>query len=229
MEGPGRLLASGRDCDIFDHGHGVVLRRSREGRSQAIEARTMAYAREHGYPVPAVKDLSDDGIDMVIERIDGVSMVEAMTRRPWTVGQQGLVLADLHRRLHELPAPDWVPLAPCGSGDRLVHLDLHPLNVMISDRGPVVIDWSNAARGDGDVDVAVAWILMAAGGIPVGRVKAAMLGWARGVLVRSFLRHSDRRAAGQHLRQAVEWKVSDPHMTDAERRVMWKLVVREQP
>jgi tRNA A-37 threonylcarbamoyl transferase component Bud32 len=39
------------------------------------EARTMDYARRHGYPVPAVEEISADGTDLVMERIDGPSMV----------------------------------------------------------------------------------------------------------------------------------------------------------
>jgi hypothetical protein len=63
---PGPLLASGRDSDIFEYGLGLILRRSRNGRSLAVEARTMEYARDHGYPVPAIDDISDDGTDLVM-------------------------------------------------------------------------------------------------------------------------------------------------------------------
>jgi aminoglycoside phosphotransferase len=69
----------------------------------AGEARTMDYLRSHGYPVPAVEEISDDGTDLVMERIDGRSMVEDMGHRPWTIRRQGAVLADLHRRLHAIP------------------------------------------------------------------------------------------------------------------------------
>ena len=77
---PGPLLASGRDADIFEYGPGLVLRRSRRGRSMAGEARTMEYLRGHGYPVPAVEEISDDGTDLVMERIDGPSMVDYMSQ-----------------------------------------------------------------------------------------------------------------------------------------------------
>src|SRR5579862_6664664 len=101
MNEPGPLLASGRDADIFEYGPGLVLRRSRAGRSMAEEARIMEHLRSQGYPVPAVEEVSDDGEDMVIERIEGDDMVAMMTKRPWTIARQGRVLADLHRRLHE--------------------------------------------------------------------------------------------------------------------------------
>ena len=63
------------------------------------EARTMEYLRGHGYPVPAIDEVSDDGTDLVMERIDGPSMGDYLMRRPWAVRRQGVVLATLHRRL----------------------------------------------------------------------------------------------------------------------------------
>src|SRR5579863_7548314 len=111
MRQPGALLAAGRDSDIFECGSGLVLRRSREGKSMTTEARTMEYARQHGYPVPAVHEVSDDGTELVMERIEGTSMVAVLGRRPWTIRHQGAVLAELHARLHEIPAPDWVRIA----------------------------------------------------------------------------------------------------------------------
>ena len=35
-------------------------------------------------------------------------MVEVLGKKPWTLRAQGTVLADLHRRLHLIPAPDWL-------------------------------------------------------------------------------------------------------------------------
>ena len=177
MRAPGPVLASGRDADIFEYGPGLVLRRSRDGRSMAHEARTMEYLRGQGYPVPGVEELSDDGGDLVMERVDGPSMVEALARSPWTVRRQGAVLADLHRQLHDVPQPEFLGPAPIGHGDRVLHLDLHPLNVIMGPKGPVVIDWTNACLGDPDVDVALAWVLMSAGEIPRGRVMQKVLGW----------------------------------------------------
>ena len=220
MRPPGPLLASGRDCDIFEYGPGLVLRRSREGHSMATEALTMEHVRALGYPVPFVEEISDDGADLVMERIDGVAMVDAIARRPWTVRRQGATLADLHRRLHELPAPDWLRPAPCGDGDRLLHLDLHPLNVMVTKKGPVVIDWPNAVRGDPNLDVALTWALMVAGEVPAGMVLGALMSRFRGALVASFLRDFDLDQVRALLPAAVEWKCTDAHMSASEQQAM---------
>jgi tRNA A-37 threonylcarbamoyl transferase component Bud32 len=170
----------------------------------AVEARTMAYARDHGYPVPAVEEISDDGLDLVMERIDGVSMVDAVSKRPWTVAHQGRVLGELHRRLHELPAPDWVPAAPCGEpGDRLLHLDLHPLNVMVTRSGPVVIDWPRASAGHPDVDVALTWTLMASGEVDAGPVMRRLVRRLRARMLAGFLSAFDLDAVRVQLPSVV--------------------------
>jgi aminoglycoside phosphotransferase (APT) family kinase protein len=221
----GELLASGRDADIYAHGPGLVLRRARTGRSMAAEARTMAYARDHGYPVPAVDHSSDDGLELVMERIDGPTMVQAVTSKPWTIPRQGRTLAELHRRLHDIPAPAWVPPAPCGEpGDRLLHLDLHPLNVILGERGPVVIDWPNARAGHPDVDVALTWALVAAGQTDLDPLVRLIAGRGRAALLRAFLGGLDADGARRQLPAVVEWKAADPNMGPAEVEVMRALV-----
>lgn len=224
MREPGALLASGRDSDIFEYGDGLVLRRARRGRSMELEARTMEHARAHGYPVPAVAELSADGTDLVMERVQGPSMMEAIGRHPWTVRRQGRLLGELHRRLHDIPAPEWVADAPFGAGDQLLHLDLHPLNVILAGHGPMVIDWPNARRGDGNADVALTWGLLAAGAIPAEKLKAAVLGWGRQLLIGGLLGGFDRDAVVAQLAGVVEWKAADPNMSSAEVEAMRSLV-----
>src|SRR5260221_5113878 len=156
MTEPGPLIASGRDGDIFEFGAGPVLRGAKSGRVIEGEARIIAYAREHGYPVPDVYEVRAGGTEIVMERIDGPMMADEIAREPWKMARYGRDLADLHDRLHVIPAPDWLPAL---GGDRLVHLDLHPLNLMITASGPIVIDWTNAAQEDPLLDVALTFIL----------------------------------------------------------------------
>jgi aminoglycoside phosphotransferase (APT) family kinase protein len=187
----------------------------------------MDYLRRHDYPVPAVEEVSADETELVMERLDGDSMVAALSRRPWSLRRQAAVLASLHRRLHDIPAPEWVPKALGGEGDSLLHLDLHPLNVMITDKGPFVIDWTNASRGVAAVDVALAWVLLASGEVPYGRVRATVLGLGRAFFIKAFLRNCDLAAARAQLREVVTWKVADPNMSEVERQAMWALANRE--
>ena len=124
----------------------------------------MEHARRHGYPVPRVLEVTADAL--VLERIAGRTMAQELRRRPWTVRRHAALLARLHQRLHEIPAPSG--LAAVSEGDRLLHLDLHPENVILSASGPVVIDWTNARRGDPPLDVALTWVIVATSGGPSG-------------------------------------------------------------
>jgi len=223
MGQPGRKLASGRDADIFEYGPDLVLRRSRKGRSVAYEARVMEYLHGSGYPVPAIHDVSDDETELVMERIDGPTMVDYLSRRPWQIRRQGRVLAELHRRLHQIPPPDFLRPAAFGQGAALVHMDLHPLNVLIGPRGPVVIDWTNAGRGDPGVDVALAYLLIVSATIPGGRFERTMLGWGRKQLIRGFLGGRDRSALRPGIVEVAERKAADPNLSSEEIQAMRRI------
>ena len=147
----------------------------------------MRYAADHGYPVPEVHDVRANGSEIIIQRIDGPLMMEPMAKRPWTIPRYASMLADLHDQLHEIPAPDWLGQSSDG-GDRLVHLDLHPLNVLLSAGGPVVIDWSNAAHGEALSDVALTYVLLTCPRMPGPRLLQIAAQPAREGLARLFAR-----------------------------------------
>ena len=184
----------------------------------------MEYARSHGFPVPAVAALSDDESELVMEKIDAPLMIDVLRRRPWTLAHQARLLSGLHRRLHDLPSPGWLPAAPVGSGDRLLHLDLHPLNVFITRRGPVVIDWTTAAGGDPLTDVVMTWVLIACGDIPANPLQAAVVGGLRKQFVSRFLAAHDGEAVRSRLREVVAWKIQDENVNAREREAMRALV-----
>lgn len=155
---PGRLIGAGRSADIYAVGKDRVLRRYRGDYDMQAEAEIMRYLGQAGFPVPAVYDVS--GPDLVMERLDGRDMLAVLASRPWRANRYAALLAQLHNRLHEIQAPSAFRRA-LGSGDRVLHLDLHPGNVMLTSRGPVVIDWTNAQAGPPGADVAMAYLIMA--------------------------------------------------------------------
>jgi aminoglycoside phosphotransferase (APT) family kinase protein len=213
---PGPLLASGRDADIFELTPTTVLRRARNGRSIASEARIIQYVAEHGYPVPRVDDVRNDGTEIVMERIDGPMMLDAITRKPQSALRSATLLADLHDQLHEIAAPEW--LDGFDDGDRVLHLDLHPLNVLMSTRGPVVIDWTNARRGPPLLDVAMTYVLLVGPRVPAPWIVAQILEPTRRLLARRFASRYRGRALEQQIALAAALKCFDPNMDDYERR-----------
>ncbi len=209
-----QLLGGGRDADVFALDGGRILRRYRDARrSTDREAAVMAHALEAGLPVPEVFDA--DGPDLVMARIDGPTMSAALVRRPWTLARQARTLAELHRAVHRVPAPDWLT-GPFDGGATLLHLDLHPDNVLLGPAGPVVIDWTNAARGPAAVDVADAWLVISAARPPGTRMQSAIVAAAQGTFARLF-----RRAAGLDLRAALPAaagrRLADPNLSAPER------------
>lgn len=196
-----RVIAAGRASEILDLGDGRVLRRFKGGGHPAREAAIMERARAYGFSVPQVLEVLDDAL--VLERIDGPTMLADFRRRPWRAGGAAATLAELHARLHEIPL----------EGERLLHLDLHPNNVLLSRRGPVVIDWTNARAGDPALDVALTWVICATSGGLAGRAFAQL-----------FLRHVDRRAARHALPEAAAFRLADVNVTDAERARVRRLL-----
>ena len=223
---PLKVLASGRDGDIFEYAPGLVLRKTRDGRSIAEEARIMRYVASQGYPVPRIEDVSADGTEIIMERIDGPIMMDAMVRPPTKLGDHLRLLADLHDRLHRIEGPDWLPGMPDG-GDRLLHLDLHPLNVIMSPNGPVVVDWPNARRGNAMADVALTYALISCGRIPLPRPVAWAIGAIRApVLHRTFAKRYLGRDFYERVALMAELKCFDKNMSPDELRSLRRLAER---
>ncbi len=227
MREVGKLIASGRDGAIYEYGEGLVLRRARDGRSLAGEARILEHVYAAGLPVPEVHDLRAGDTELVMERIHGPTMVQAFTRAPWRVGRHTRVLADLHRQVHAIPGPDWLPQVPDG-GDRLVHLDLHPLNVIYGPDGPVLIDWTNASRGRAETDLAQTWLIIESADTSGEGLVARVAGPMQGLIARRFVAEFDRAAIVPFLRPVADVRSLDRNMHASEIEAMYRIVEREE-
>jgi Ser/Thr protein kinase RdoA (MazF antagonist) len=154
-------------------------------------------------------------------------MGAAIERKPWTMVAQARTLARLHQQLHEVPAPDWLP--PSGEGDAVVvHRDLHPLNVLMSASGPIVIDWSNAVAARPEVDVTDTWLVMAVGGIADASFALRALLKFRRFLVEGFVGEFDRAALVPFLRPAAQTRSLDRNISAQELAAMWRIVAKEE-
>jgi tRNA A-37 threonylcarbamoyl transferase component Bud32 len=208
---PGPLIARGEDADVFAIDEERVLRRYRRRAVPDGEVAIMRYVRERGYPAPRVIDVS--GPDLTLERIDGPTMLEDLARRPWRFRTHARTLAQLHRDLHAIAPPDFLR----GEGDAVLHLDLHPANVMLARRGPVVIDWANAARGDAPLDVALTAVVLA--GAPV----EPPLSWLRDWFVRSFVGSFAPAEWRVCLDRAIAYRRADGNVSDKEKDRLTKI------
>ncbi|GIH95235.1 phosphotransferase [Planobispora siamensis] len=205
----GSLIAAGRDCEILEAGPGRVVRRSRDGRNLEREAAAMRHARRHGFPAPEVFDV--EGPDILMERVEGPSLMAEMARAPGDAPRRIRLLVTLLRDLAEVRAPGWLQAAPGCPGNRLLHLDLHPGNVLLTADGPRVVDWADAARGAAGADVASTWLILATApaGPSLEECKAATLA--------AFLQDIDVAAARPYLRAMAERRCAARSTTDAEK------------
>jgi aminoglycoside phosphotransferase (APT) family kinase protein len=198
----GERLGFGRTADVFALDGERVLRRYREGWGVAREADIMTYVGGHGYPVPTVYSVS--GADLVMERLDGGTMLGALASGAMDMATAARMLADLLTRLHALPGRR--------PGDRVIHLDLHPDNVLLTSRDPVVIDWSNATDGPPDMDIAMSALILAEVAVDPNNP------FAKGVAigVRLFLQAAGG-APERGIDAALAMRSANPTLSDAEK------------
>ncbi|MFI8323236.1 phosphotransferase [Streptomyces sp. NPDC085529] len=187
------LVGQGRSADVYAVGDDGrwVLRRYRDGGGTAREARLMARLAAAGYPVPAVREAA--GPDLVLERLRGPSLMDALLAGAYEPEAAGVLLAGLHA----LPG-------------RVVHLDLHPGNVVLAeDRGPVVIDWRTAEEdAEPGLDRAMSALILAEVAVSAAPHAPGARAGLAALLAASAgpLRLADARAR----------RAADPHLTAAE-------------
>lgn len=182
------------------------------------DGKVLRLLRAAGVPVPAVFGRADalGRPGLVMERIDGPDLLSLVSRQPWRIFPGARACGELHARMHAAIAPETLsplkwrlrgallsplvppylggPAAEClealPDGDALCHGDFHPANVLMGRRGPVVIDWPNASRGDPEADVARTLLILRLGeppanyGLPI-RLMAKV---GRGLLIWGYLR-----------------------------------------
>lgn len=170
---------------------------------------------------------------MIMERIDGPDYLTLIAQKPWLVWSIGGIIGDVHARLHDVIAPPEIeslvgrahrrasghPLVPPAmlvwaagqlatlpDGDRLLHGDYHPANVLKSSRGPVVIDWPNVTRGNPDADMARTILMTRVGALPSGTPLVIRAGsrFARRLLLAAYVR-GYRRHRPAEMATARRW------------------------
>lgn len=196
-----------------------LFRGARSAESLEREATAMRAARAVVPLVPEAFEIVDvDGRPgIVLERVDGVDLITVLGKKPWMVWSAGSTCGRVHAQLHDVVAPpsleslhdrirrlcatsDAIPpdvvrntlarLETLPDGDRLCHGDFHPGNVLMSPRGPVVIDWPNVTRGDAAADHARTTLLLRIGDPPPGSPALVkyMEGFGRKIIARAYKR-----------------------------------------
>jgi uncharacterized protein (TIGR02172 family) len=129
---------------------------------------------------------------VVFERVNGQTMLERVLAEPERGIEMAHLLAEEHAALHarygtalpslkerlahkiseadglsnDLRARALQLLSKLPDGDALCHGDFHPSNLLLTERGPVIVDWVDAVRGHPIADVARTWVLICLSALP---------------------------------------------------------------
>ncbi len=211
---PGRLIGIGRGSEVRDLGPDQVIRIPAAGHDLDHEATAMQLVRNGGFPAPALIEQRSDG-SLVMQRLEGPTMLEDLTARPWRLRRHAVTLARLHRDLGRIHAPnEWTRVS---EGTSVVHLDLHPDNVKLTPTGPMVFDWSHAAAGNPGFDAALTYVILRTAEPGAGPVARAVIGAWRRRFALSFAKAFGETELLANLRPAAELRMLDPHLTALER------------
>jgi Phosphotransferase enzyme family len=139
-------------------------------------------AHQAGLPVPETLQMVErDGCHgIVFERVRGASLMQELQRHPWRLFAIASQLAELHVLINRCPAPESLPLqkeailssierveglspeikgaalnalAALPAGNSLCHGDFHPDNILLTEHGPMIIDWMTGTRGSPAADL----------------------------------------------------------------------------
>lgn len=212
-------IGVGRTAEVYAWGEGRVLKLFHDWVPEPwvlSELGGTAAAHDAGLPAPAMlgRELVEGRRGIVLQRIDGPSLMDILRKKPWRAIWAARMLAQVHAAIHArrvstrtvptmrerilwgiggagLPADVQrqaeARLERLPDGDVLCHYDLHPENVLLTRDGPVVIDWMAAAVGHPLADVARSLLLMRIGGTP-GPAEPRRRSFLRAVYVRRYLR-----------------------------------------
>ncbi len=149
---------------------------------------------EQGVPTPEpIEIIQVDGKPgIVYTRVQGSSLLGAMSDHPLYLLRYARQMAELHLKIHACRAPELTAARPelkraiqqqellpadlktpllelletLPDGDSLLHGDFHPDNLMVGAQGMAIIDWPNAARGCPIADVARTTVILRFGRPP---------------------------------------------------------------
>lgn len=180
---------------------------------EAAIARTVVAA---GIPTPATGEIVEvrNRRGIIYERVTGISMLADLKARPWTFIRHARGLAELQSRIHQLSItglgsyrdslayaieraaalPDTLRaetlelLATLPDGNAVCHGDFHPDNIIITESGPVVIDWMTAKTGNPWADVARTSMILTIGiaAAPIGPILSTLSRLYHSVYLRRY-------------------------------------------
>jgi len=232
----GEMISRGRTAEVFAWKDDQVLKlflKDWPVPQVDHEAHVTDAVHKAGLPAPAVEEIVEvEGrLGIVLERVDGPSMLPVLTSKPWRIGRLARTLAELHAAIHSCEMPELQSLKEdLGSsirglelpeemkeavlrhleqlpdGNTICHIDFHPDNILMSSHGPVVIDWANPRRGDPLADVTSCSLLLRLAPVPQFMAGRWLINMFRGQLHSIYLKRYLQLRPGSR-EQMAAWEL----------------------
>jgi uncharacterized protein (TIGR02172 family) len=149
---------------------------------------------------------------LVYERLDGTTMLHVFEKQPWRVAALARQFAELHIEMHAISTQEPPPqrerlqykikeakplsenlrqaalkaLAALPGGECLCHGDFHPDNIIMTAKGPVVIDWIDVTSGHPLADFARTAVLVRFGAPPPANLLGLVVRWGRSTFYKTY-------------------------------------------
>ena len=213
-------IAYGRTAEIYAWQDGQVLKLFYDWfglEDIKYEQRIAQAVHTSGLPVPSVDEIIhiNERLGLIYQRVEGVSMLEMMSRRPWNVYRYARRLAELQVEMHastiqadiptqrqklinkichtkalsaNLRAKILAALKTMPEGNRLCHGDFHPGNIMITGQAEMIIDWIDTSLGNPLADLARTTIIFL-GALESGQIQNSFLKAFARIFHTIYIRH----------------------------------------
>lgn len=238
----GHLVGRGRTADIYEWEDEKVVKLFKSGFSMSsiewefdINSKIYESIKGNGIRIPKPFEIIklEDRMGIVFEMIQGRTMLEEISKKPWKVKTLSKKLGGIHNTIHQnvngsllsyrLDLQFQIDKAPFLSDEvkkkllemvakledsnEICHGDLHPDNIILSPKGPVVIDWLNARRGNKLLDLARTSIMIKYGHIPPDKsfIMKAILKKIRNVLYKDYLK-AYLKVSGTSIEEVEKWE-----------------------
>jgi uncharacterized protein (TIGR02172 family) len=146
------------------------------------------------------------------ERLDGTTMLHVFQKQPWRVTALARQFAELQVEMHAISTHEpnsqrkrlqdkimeakplseslkqaaLQALTALPGGEQLCHGDFHPDNIMMTAKGPVVIDWIDVTSGHPLGDVARTAVLIRFGAPPPASPLGLIVRWGRSAFYNAY-------------------------------------------
>ncbi len=185
-----KLFFQGGEADLYEVNDKMLLRVLRQSNDHDESVNELYHLLEkNGIKTPQIYEygfIEGKQVELM-ERVQGQSMLEQISRNPMKIKESAIALAEIHKKMLDIEAPclrttideryHWFLkenldleqevvhflsqiFENLPKGTAICHSDFHPGNILIQNETPYIIDFAHAYSGNRVSDIAHTYLLM---------------------------------------------------------------------